>query len=446
MYYPHMDNLSHSVVGLAVGEFVHRSLRQEPNPGSQRVRRRLLLFSGWAASNFPDLDLFLTPLLPAPLGYLLHHRGHTHTLLYAIAQAILLWTMIWLCWPAARTVLKESTRARAGVVLSVCLGLVLHLLMDYLNSYGLHPFHPFDSRWLYGDMVFILEPLFWVAFGVPMAMMVQRPAVRYLLVALLIGAPLFFTIKGFLAWGSFLVLAIVAVVLGALQRRADRNHKRALIAALVLVLGLVGIQGYGSGQGKRLIAEALQQQDPESRVLDSSLSSFPTNPLCWAFVAIESKESAGTYRLRRGILSLAPDFMAVADCPSSLAERASQQAVTPGLAFLSDEQGSLATLRTLYGENCHFRAWLRFARAPSVSQTEATDIRFGQSGRPNFSTFRFADFEGRECPRLVPEWDFPRSDLLTPQASPVAPRHGSAATFAMHCNRQIASRLFTFRN
>jgi membrane-bound metal-dependent hydrolase YbcI (DUF457 family) len=37
------------------------------------------------------------------------------------------------------------------------LGLLLHLGMDYLNVYGVHPFHPFDSRWRYGDMIFIVE-------------------------------------------------------------------------------------------------------------------------------------------------------------------------------------------------------------------------------------------------------------------------------------------------
>ena len=37
-----------------------------------------------------DLDLVLTALAPAPLGYLLHHRGHTHTLLYVLPQALTL--------------------------------------------------------------------------------------------------------------------------------------------------------------------------------------------------------------------------------------------------------------------------------------------------------------------------------------------------------------------
>ncbi|WP_229507669.1 metal-dependent hydrolase [Massilia sp. Dwa41.01b] len=80
-----MDNLTHSLVGLALGELAHRVLPTEADPARASTRRRLLLSCGALASNFPDLDLVLTPLLPDPFGYLLHHRGHTHTLLYAPA-------------------------------------------------------------------------------------------------------------------------------------------------------------------------------------------------------------------------------------------------------------------------------------------------------------------------------------------------------------------------
>ena len=85
-----MDNLTHSLVGLAVGELADRSLPQHADPATARTRRRVLLATGALASNFPDLDLVLTPLLAPPLGYLLHHRGHTHTLLYALPQIALL--------------------------------------------------------------------------------------------------------------------------------------------------------------------------------------------------------------------------------------------------------------------------------------------------------------------------------------------------------------------
>jgi inner membrane protein len=409
-----MDNLSHSLVGLAVGELVHRSLPQEADAERNRLRRRLLLITCWFASNFPDFDLVLTPLLPAPLGYLLHHRGHTHTLLYALPQALLLWGLIWLSWPSARSLLKESSSARKGLALSLVIGFGLHLLMDYLNSYGIHPFHPFDSRWLYGDMVFILEPVFWVACGIPIFMTVRRLWLRVLFVALLLGSILFFTIREFVPWGSFAVLALMAFVLGASQHKAGGCGRSALFLAAIVSLVFVGIQGFASSQARRTVTASLKSKDPASRILDTSLSSFPSNPFCWSFVSVESNEGAGIYRLRRGVLSLVPGVLPVSACPASLSERDAQKDVTPALAFLYEQEGRLKTLRDLKSENCYFEAWMRFARAPALMEMQASDLRFASSLRGNFSTIRLEDFKNRACPDYVPKWDFPRSDLLTP--------------------------------
>jgi inner membrane protein len=413
-----MDNLSHSVVGLAVGELLHRSLPQELDGYRQRKRRHLLLWSCWAASNFPDLDYFLTLLLPAPLGYLLHHRGHTHTLLYAIPQAMLLGAMIWLFWPSARKLLKESANARRGMIITLSLGFTLHLLMDYLNPYGIHPFHPFDSRWLYGDMVFILEPLIWLTFGVPLAMMVQRPALKISLLALLIGVPFLATLADYLAWESFAALVIVAAMFGALQQQAGLHGKRALISAFALSMGFVSIQFFASARARLMVIETLQKRDPASKFLDSSMSSFPTNPFCWTFVSVESNNRAGTYRLRRGLLSLAPDLLPVTKCPSRLVGSQFYEDTTQAIALLAEIQGSLEMLRKLKNENCHFEAWLRFARAPALGKTEASDLRFGQDPNKNFTTFNFEDFRNQECSSLVPHWDFPRLDLLTSETQP----------------------------
>jgi inner membrane protein len=412
-----MDNLSHSVVGLAVGELVHRSLPQELDASRQSKRRRLLLFSCWGASNFPDLDYFLTPLLPAPLGYLLHHRGHTHTLIYAIPQAVLLAAMIWLFWPSARKVLKESATARRGVAITLTLGFASHLLMDYLNSYGIHPFHPFDSRWLYGDMVFILEPMFWISFGVPLAMMVKRLTLKVPLLAMLVGVLFFFTLKGYLLWGSLAVLLVLAMVLGTLQHRAGPFGRSALIGAMVLNIGFIGVQNVASSKAKQILAELLHNKDPVSKVLDTSMSSFPTNPLCWTFVSVESNEQAGTYRLRRGFLTLASNVVHVDQCPHILAGGAVQSDGNGVIAFAAEREGSLEKLRKLKAENCHFEAWLRFARAPAVTGTEASDLRFGLNPEKNFTAINFEEFENRECSSFIPGWGFPRSDLLTPLAA-----------------------------
>jgi inner membrane protein len=324
--------------------------------------------------------------------------------------------MIWLFWPSARRLLKENSAARKGFVLTLIVGFGLHMLMDYLNSYGIHPFHPYDSRWLFGDMVFILEPVFWVAFGIPMAMTVQRRWPRAFFVTALIGLPLFFTLRDFLLWASFGFLIVVALVLGMIQHRAGARGTSALILAAVVSIAFVGVQRFASSQARLAVAQTLKAGNPESRLLDSAMTPFPTNPLCWTFVSIESNESAGTYRLRRGLLSLAPETLPVANCPAGLSERPAQKEVAPAIAFLFEHEGDLKTLRALKKENCYFEAWLRFARAPLLNGTYAWDLRFSSTPRGNFTTMNLEEFKNRECSRYIPGWDFPRADLLTPSA------------------------------
>ena len=152
-----MDNITHSVVGLGIGALIDRSLPPEPDTARERTRQRLLLTVGCLASNFPDLDLVYTRILPAPLGYLLHHRGHTHTLLTALGEVVLLLALVWLLWPNARRLLQVSASARWGAVVAACAGLLLHLAMDGMNVYGVHPFWPWNTHWYYGDLVFIVE-------------------------------------------------------------------------------------------------------------------------------------------------------------------------------------------------------------------------------------------------------------------------------------------------
>ena len=415
-----MDNLSHSVASLLAGELLHRSLPQEAGAERQGLRRSLMLATCALAGNFPDLDLVLTPLLPAPLGYLLHHRGHTHTVLYALPQALLLAALLWLLWPAARRLLRDSASARAGFVLALASGFGLHLLMDYLNSYGLHPFHPFDSGWVYGDMVFILEPAFWVAFGIPMVMTLRRPALRWLLLA---AAPLllgYFSWRGFLAWQS--LAGLLAAGLGLALAARGRAGLKAPLAAAALGLVFVGVQALASGQARALVAQDLHARDPKARLLDAAMSAYPANPLCWQFVAVESREDAGSYRLSRGVLSLAPRWLPVAACPPAFLDSALPMAAS-GLAMLSQREYPLERLRRLASDDCFFSDWMRFARMPSLDGDSASDARFASSPRGNFSTLALVAPARRDCAPGAPQWRMPRADLL---AAPPA-GHGLSA-------------------
>lgn len=411
-----MDNLTHSIVGLGVGELLHRSLPAETDTLAQRTRHRLLLLSCAVASNAPDLDLFLTRLLPDPLGYLLHHRGHTHTVLFALVQALLLLGAILLLWPSARALLKRSGNARTGLAAALLMGLGLHLLMDYLNSYGLHPFYPFDRHWFYGDMVFIIEPLFWVAFGVPMALLLRPVAARALVLAGLVAALCFFSARGFLDWGSLITLLAIGVATGALQWRAGPYGRKALLLAGAVCLAFIGLQGGASALGKARIASALQQRDADTRVLDVAMTAYPSHPLCWVFVSVESRESADSYTLRRGVLSLAPGWLPPRACPAGLATGPGV-ALTPAIEVSAETSGSLAALRTLKSDNCYVDAWLRFARAPALRDGALGDFRFAATPGGNFTRLELAGTAGRTCPSPVPQWDYPRQDLLLPSAA-----------------------------
>jgi inner membrane protein len=414
-----MDNLSHSVASLLAGEILHRSLRTEADADQNTLRRSLMLTTCALAGNFPDLDLVLTPLLPAPLGYLLHHRGHTHTVLYAFPQAMLLAVLLYLLWPSARRLLQTSASARAGLGLSLAVGFSLHLAMDYLNSYGLHPFHPFDSGWIYGDMIFILEPVFWVAFGIPMAMTLKRPPLRWLL---LLAAPLalaLFAWRGFLAWQSLAALLATGLLLAFAGGRERRPTLFLPLAAAMLGLAFVGMQSLASSQARATMAHELRSRDPKAALLDAAMSPYPANPACWNFVAVESRADTGLYRISRGVLSLAPGAMPVSACPPAFAE----QALQPGqqaLVLLSQRDYSLERLRRLAAEDCYLHDWLRFARMPLLEADSASDARFAGSPRGNFTTLPLPESARRDCLAGVPQWGMPRADLLGSTAPAVA--------------------------
>ena len=409
-----MDNLTHSIIGFGVGELVHRSLPREADEPLQRTRHRLLLVSCALASNFPDLDLFLTRLLPAPLGYLLHHRGHTHTALLALPQALLLAALLWLCWPGARTLLKSSRVARWGLAVSISVGFALHLLMDYTNSYGLHPWYPFNGRWVFGDMIFIVEPLFWVAIGVPMALIMRWRFARGLGLLALFAALMFFASRGYLGWPSFAGLLLVALACGAVQWRAGVNGRAGLVLALGISVGFIAVQGAASTFGRQQIGSALRSADPASRLLDVAMTAFPSQPLCWSYVSVEINEVAGSYRLRRGVASVAPSGLAPLQCPAALVGVGQPTALSASVVQFEAKQGDLKQLRALQHDNCQADAWLRFGRAPllDLAKGELTDYRFSQTPRGNFATLHLGP--AVTCPQSVPGWGYPRQDLLSP--------------------------------
>lgn len=405
-----MENISHALIGLAVGELTHRIFPPEKDEGDQRLRRRVFLTSSALAGNFPDLDIILTPLLSEPLGYLLHHRGHTHTFLYSLPQAAVLGAILALFWPNARRLLKRSAFALRGFLLLLVLGFGLHMGLDSLNSYGIHPFYPFDPDWYFGDSVFIVEPVFWFIFGAPLAMGMVKKWKRGFAWTLLILSVGGFAYGNFLPWYSVGILIAAGVFLSFLKPR------HSLIGAFVLCAFYIGSLSVLSMAARdRLRHEFKDPIYSGFAFNDASLSAFPANPVCWMFVAIESNEKEGVYRIQKGALSLAPSLVSVNDCPGAFlgGAKIANSTVVKDLTIASSKLYSLPYLRQKYSSDCFFQAWMRFARVPALNGANAWDARFQRGGNieENFSYLNM-DSNPESCPEGVPPWGVPRKDLI----------------------------------
>ena len=397
-----MDNLTHSLVGVALA---HVALPD----AAPRTRRGVFLAGGVLAANLPDIDLLYVGITPPPLGYLLHHRGHTHTLVGLVAQGLLLAVACRLVPPLWRLVAGASRRMWALLAAA----LLSHILLDAGNSYGVHPFYPFDARWYYGDAVFILEPWLWVLLGVPVAWNVAGPVLRAGLLAVVGLLPLAMTLVGIVRPTAFATLAAFGLAFSWWTRRL-RAHTRALAALGVstsFALLLFGLSGVARDRASSLLAARARGD-----IVDVVLNPNPADPVCWMAIAIERLEAGGSYVLHRGTLSLAPAWRAATSCASHRFTGGSPSGAREAAVWDPPLAQSLARLRGLSEEDCWTRAWLQFGRAPALREGGIYDLRF-ENGGGNFTAMSVAPRPPRAgCPENLTAWAMPRADLLQPAA------------------------------
>ena len=125
-----MDNLSHSLTGLALS---HAGL----NRFCPHATTLLLL-----SANAPDIDILATSR--GGLAYLEAHRGYTHCLLFLPLVAALPVLV------TAAILRKRLPWLQAWIV--CCIGVASHLVMDWTNSFGVRLLLPFSSRWFHLDL------------------------------------------------------------------------------------------------------------------------------------------------------------------------------------------------------------------------------------------------------------------------------------------------------
>jgi inner membrane protein len=401
-----VDNITHSLVGVALADVMAGGRRA-------KSQRPLLVGAGIVAANLPDIDLVYSAITPAPLGYLLHHRGHTHTIvgLCVLAAAM---AFIYALIPPVRA-MRAGDRLRFHLLIVVALA--SHLAMDALNSYGVHPFYPFDNRWRYGDAVFIFEPALWVVLGVAVAWN-ARSRTSQLAAAL----PLVILLAAIASMDvmpaeSAAVLAVAGSAFAWFARKISLRARAAvaLAATALIVVALLAISRGAHSASVDALKPAVH-----GRLVDVVLTPNPASPLCWSVIAIETRESAGEYVLWRGTLSLAPSIKDPTSCAIHRFARAGRiRTLAQGAFELRDEiHQSLGRLRGMAEHDCWTAAWLRFGRAPVIERDTIFDLRFVERQTQDFTHMSLARRSGDpRCPTWVPPWTAPRMDLLSGSTS-----------------------------
>jgi len=117
------------------------------------------------AANAPDIDVLAFAW--GPYHALAFRRGITHGVPGLIALSLVVSGGV-IAWD--RTVRRKRNpdaipvRPRSVLLLAV-LGLLSHPALDWLNSYGIRWWLPFDGGWSYGDALFIVDPWLWLLLG-----------------------------------------------------------------------------------------------------------------------------------------------------------------------------------------------------------------------------------------------------------------------------------------
>ena len=406
-----MDNVTHTLIGALLGETAARSASVDASCLHVKARRTMFLTLMIVGSNLPDADVLYSAFSDNKLDYLLEHRGHTHTVIGALLAAALLLGLcaLWLRW---RRVVP-SAQDRAWLAALAFFAPLLHLAMDYTNSYGVHPWWPFDNRWFYGDSVFIIEPLFWAA-AAPLAFVFRRYVARGVIVLALLAGLYLALRTGLVPGPSIGLFGVLSLTMLALGRFTP--PKVALFTGIGVWIMVTAVFALASRQAAQRLDSYAAGQFPRAMTLDRVLTPLPMSPYCWDVILIQTE--ADRYVLRQATLSLAPTRWA--RCPT-LAGAPATAPLTPvsasdaaGLEWRGEIDVRRERLRQLVERSCEVAALVRFARAPWISERKGGplvgDLRYDREPELGFAEIDLAG--PPQCPAYVPPWTPPRSDLL----------------------------------
>lgn len=414
-----MDNITHTVIGTLVGEVAARVAPGWRSTLPATIRRNLCVTLAAIGSNLPDSDL-LYSFVGRKLNYLVHHRGHTHTILIALllGAATLAVTRWWL----RRRGLQASSQDYVLLTAILLFTPLLHIAMDFTNNYGVHPFWPLDNRWFYGDSVFIVEPLFWAACA-PLAFIYKTHIARFLVLLLMVAAIALCFFTGMVPQPLAVAYALLVAAMLLVGQRASSNV--ALATSVFVWLGSTAMFVVTAHAARSQLDAIAAREFPDSTLLDRMVTPMPINPACWEVMMLQKE--ADTAVIRRAMLAVSPAWLSAEQCLSRSLDIEITAPLVPvprestaQLKWYGQISTPIARLVDLVQKNCEAAAAFRFIRMPWLANVKEGlvlgDLRYDREPELGFAELPITDRPS--CPRFVPNWIEPRRDLFATDAGP----------------------------
>jgi len=288
-----MDNLTHSLVGLAVAKAGLEKL----SPGTTAL---CVL-----AANAPDVDVALL-LFSDRWTFLKEHRGITHAIVGTIVLSIVLPVLFYAFdYLVARLRHTSPTTSFRGLFIASLIASVTHPILDWTNNYGMRFLLPWNQRWFYGDFVFIVDPFLWLILGTSVFLVMSNTRfqkVVWLTIAAVATALLLFAPRSSdlqhpllvrVIWFVFLISAILLFA----SKVGERWRSRVVLCGLSIavcywiMLFLIHHRAVNVGHAR---AEGIAGSNSETV---SKLAAMPVlaSPFSWDCVFDTDK---ATYRFR----------------------------------------------------------------------------------------------------------------------------------------------------
>ncbi len=361
-----MDNLTHSFIGLAASKAGLEKL----SPGTTAL---CLL-----TTNAPDSDI--VTLIFGRWAYLQHHRGITHSIVGTLGLALALPLVFYLVDALIARIRSgaRTVRLRGLLLASVVVG-ATHPLMDWTNNYGVRFLLPWDSRWFYGDLVFIIDPLLWMVLGGAVFLLTsktKRQIAGWFVIALITSYLVFLgpANRGGLANATLLRIVWLGAMVGLVvlfKQQAGKRWGAKISAVAFVIVGcyLAGLFFIHTVALRRAHAEASTIAS-ENNEHATEVAAMPTlaNPLHW-LVVMETERAAYRFNLSLMGSSGAHSNVVRYGKPDATSSPALDQAIGDGRAQVFLGFARFPVVR-IEGEDCTTQTLVQFA-----------DLRYTEPGR-----------------------------------------------------------------